>query len=376
MLIADGFPMMLRRLLRRLTPSRSVRLTRDGRRFVLLTLGVGIAAINTGNNLLYLLLAMMLSLIVVSGVLSEQCLRGLEVRRRMPAPIFANRPATASLSVANRKPRFPTLSLEVLDVVAGQAVDRGVTIAHLPPGALALQSYPLLFPRRGAYRLEGVRLRTRFPFGLFLKTAFRPLVTELVVYPDLTPLPEGVARELAGLGQERALARRGPGAGLYNLRDYQAGDDSRAIHWRTTARHGRLIVRETEAETLRRARLVLATGRSGESAGASRSDEAFERAVSLTASLAASLHERGYSLSLVVGREVVPSGAGIAHLHRLFHVLALCGPAGAGEPEVEDSAFAAGDGEGVTLLVLPWPDARLAGSWVGAARVFRPGDGR
>jgi uncharacterized protein (DUF58 family) len=365
--------MMLRRLLRRLVPSRSVRPTREGRRFVLLTLGVGIAAVNTGNNLLYLLLAMMLSLIVVSGILSEQCVRGLEVRRRMPSPIFANRPATASLSVANRKARFPTLSLEVLDVAAGQALDRGVILAHLPPGARALQSYPLLFPRRGVHRLEGVRLRTRFPFGLFAKSAFRPLDAELVVFPELTPLPEEVTRELAGLGRERGLPRRGPGAGLYNLRDYQPGDDSRLIHWRTAARHGRLIVRETEAEVLRRARLVLATARPGGPARLSGADEAFERAVSFTASLAVSLHERGFSLSLVAGREAVPFGAGSTHLHRLLHVLALCGPAGPDELPTERAGLA--DGDDPTLLVLPWPDARPPGPWSGAVRVFRPGDG-
>src|SRR2546426_12793719 len=68
---------------------RSLRLTPERVRFLLLTLAVGVAALNTGNNLLYLLLAMMLSLIVMSGILSEQCLRHLVIRRRIPEHVFA-----------------------------------------------------------------------------------------------------------------------------------------------------------------------------------------------------------------------------------------------------------------------------------------------
>src|SRR5713226_9158843 len=86
---------------------RSLRLAPEGIRFLLLTFAVGVAALNTGNNLLYLLLAMMLSLVVMSGILSEQCLRHLAIYRRPPAHIFANSPATVTLSIANRHPRLP-----------------------------------------------------------------------------------------------------------------------------------------------------------------------------------------------------------------------------------------------------------------------------
>ena len=119
---------------------RSLRLTPEGVRFLLLTLAVGVAALNTGNNLLYLLLAMMLSLIVMSGILSEQCLRHLVIRRRMPDHVFANSPALVMLSLANRKLRLPSFSLRVLDVVEGKTMDRGIHVLHLPAGALVTQS--------------------------------------------------------------------------------------------------------------------------------------------------------------------------------------------------------------------------------------------
>ena len=61
------------RLRRRLRPPRRLRFTREGRIIVLLSVGVGFAAINTGNNLLYLLLGWALSFIIASGVLSAAC---------------------------------------------------------------------------------------------------------------------------------------------------------------------------------------------------------------------------------------------------------------------------------------------------------------
>jgi uncharacterized protein (DUF58 family) len=338
---------------------RSLRLTPEGVRFLLLTLAVGMAALNTGNNLLYLLLAMLLSLIVMSGILSEQCLRHLTIRRRIPENIFANRPATVTMSVTNRKPKLPSFSLRVLDVVERKTVDRGIHLLHLPAGASASQSYPVLFTRRGRHRIEGLKLQTRFPFGLFVKAANLPLSSDLVVFPELRPLPEGLLHDLAVLGYDQAAARRGPGVGLYNLREYQHGDDSRAIHWKTTARQSRLIVRETETEDLRQVTLALPTA-----VPEGRSAEFFEQAVSLTASLAAYFQRQGFAVRLLVGEQEVPHGLGQTHLYRILRALALCEPVG-----VRQCADAALDGfrtlrdrtarGEVTIVVLPWLDRDL-----------------
>lgn len=336
---------------------RSIRLTPDGTRFVLLSLAVGVAAVNTGNNLLYLLLAMMLSLIVMSGLLSEQCLRQLEIRRVLPREVFANRPTTGAFAIANRKPRLPTFSLRVLDLAGGAALDRGIHLLHLAPQTSTVQTYPLLVARRGRYRLDGIRLLTRFPFGLFLKAANLPLEDELIVYPELRPLPDHLARELAAIGHEQTLPRRGPGVALYNLRGYQAGDDSRAIHWKTSARQAQLIVRETEAEDQRHATLALSTELPPDCAGA------FERAVALAASLAVFFHGQGYAVGLVLGEAVLPRATGPAHLGRILQALALCEAHAPSPGAPLPSGFAAlgaaaapGD---LTLLIAPWADPRL-----------------
>ena len=77
------------RVSRRRRANRKFRLTREGRAFLLVTVGVGFAAVNTANNLLYLLLGLLLSLLLVSGVLSDLALWKLRVQRRIPQRLFA-----------------------------------------------------------------------------------------------------------------------------------------------------------------------------------------------------------------------------------------------------------------------------------------------
>jgi uncharacterized protein (DUF58 family) len=358
---------------------RSIRLTPDGTRFVLLALAVGVAAINTGNNLLYLLLAMMLSLIVISGMLSEQCLKQLDIRRRLPEHIFANRPTTAAVIITNRKRRFPTFSLRMMDLVGMVPVDRGIHLLHLPPLGRVLKTYPLLVGRRGLYRLDGVKLLTPFPFGLFMKAASLPLSCEVVVYPEVTALSDLLVQELITLGHEQPVPQRGQGVALYNLRDYHAGDDSRAIHWKTSARQGRLTVKETEAENLRRVTIVLPTALPEDARSRpevrSQHEQRFEQAVSKTASLVTLFQERGFAIRLILEEREIPYGSGQAHAYQLLRELALCASSIAeqGGSLPESYRRLGRSTGGLTLLVQPWEDRRLSALAQMVSRVIEVG---
>jgi uncharacterized protein (DUF58 family) len=331
---------------------RSIRLTPEGTKFLLFTFGIGLAAINTGNNLFYLLLAMMLSLIVISGLLSEHCLRRLEFRRHVPDLIMANEPTILTLSVANRNRYLPSFSLRLLDVVEGQDVDRGLCIQLLPPQSSMLLSYSLLATRRGRIRFEGIRAQTLFPFGLFLKKGLYSAEKHLLVSPPIKPLTLRFVDELVREGHGQSLSRRGHGTQLYNLRLYQAGDDSRAIHWMTTARTSQLIVRETEAEDQRRITIVLSTVAPEEH------EPLFERSVTFVASLLWQLTERAYPVRLVVGTEDSGLGSGSAHLLAMLRLLALCErqiPEADGVDYYDQRAPQAYEGErGYTVAVIPW----------------------
>ncbi|HKN85788.1 MAG TPA: DUF58 domain-containing protein [Nitrospiraceae bacterium] len=350
--------------------NRSIRLTSEGIRFVLLSVGIGVASLNTGNNLLYLLFAMMLSLIVISGILSERCFKQVQVSRRLPPALFANQAATAAFVIANRSSRLPVFSLRIMDLIEATAVNRGIYLLHLFPGASTTQSYPLLVKRRGPYVFEGIKLFTRFPFGLFVKAATFPLQEEVMVYPEIKNLSRVLFDDVSMVGHDQALIQRGQGTTLHNLRLYQPGDDSRAIHWKTTARKSLLIVRETEAEDQRHVTIVLHT-HVCDVPDDSDSHALFERAVSLAASLAVLFTERMYEVRLVVGEQVLAYEIGEAHLARMLSLLAVCRPISetASQP-TGPLQLSESYGNELTIHVLACLDPRATSTTYGASRVL------
>ncbi|HWP35264.1 MAG TPA: DUF58 domain-containing protein, partial [Thermodesulfobacteriota bacterium] len=227
------------RLLARLRPPRTLRFTREGTLFVLVTLALGVAAINTGNNLLYLVLAMMLSFILLSGLLSEATMRRVSVVRELPAAAVAGQPAVIRIGLTNGKRWTPSFSLAVHDLFAGPGGPAGtapprVYFLKVSAGRTAWGRYTHVFPRRGRVRFEGFRLVTRYPFGLFVKAGRLPGAGELVVLPAVDPVADPLAGETA-LAGERPVPRRGAGGAPSGLREYRPGDEPRAVHWRRSA---------------------------------------------------------------------------------------------------------------------------------------------
>ena len=310
--------MTLRGLLDALLHTPAPRPTRDGWWCLGAALGLGFAAMNTGNNLLYLMTALLLALIIVSGVLSERSRRGLRLSALVPDEIYAGRPVALGARLENRKRRRTSYSLAL------ETAGRRLYVERLPAGEARLLTWEATLDRRGRQRLPGVRVTTRFPFGLFVKSSRLLLDHDVVVFPAVRPLPAPWRRRLAAAGA-RPVRRRGRGHDLYNLRDYRAGDDRRLIHWRSSAKTGTLVVRELEAETALDTRLVLAGDGRGDAAR-------LEAALSEAASLVAHLMRTGAAVELVGPGLHVPAGHGRAHLRRVLTVLALYEPSTAAAP--------------------------------------------
>lgn len=235
---------------------RHLRATREGKAFILVSVGVGFAAFNTGNNLLYLVLGFMLSLIVLSGVLSEMVLRGVRVQRRLPAGAHAEATQVVELVVSNRKRRLPSLSLDVQDALDGEAVAGRGFVLKLGPLRQQRITYRLRPMQRGCVAFEGYRLATRYPFGLFEKWRWLHDPWQWWVYPALRPGATASMRaSLAGV--EPARAGRGRGLEPVGLREYREGDEARDIHWRRSASLGRVVVKEREPESDTHVTLIL-----------------------------------------------------------------------------------------------------------------------
>ena len=295
---------------------RTIRPTREGWWFMGASFAVGLAATNTGNNLLYLILAMMLSFMAISGILSEQTMRHLRLQRELPRRLFAGVPASFRVWLVNRKRRLPSYALHLTEEdPAGGRIAGHFLLKVAPQGREAWQ-YPLTFPRRGRQYLPGLRMLTRFPFGLFAKVS-RPLLPDpVLVYPAIRALaPDEIPAALEPGWRERD--RRGQGAGLRNLRPYRPGDDPRLLHWKTSAKAGDLMVKELEDEDCPRIRLVV------EDPTPETPSTALEANLTYAASVAAHAIRLGCLVELVTADGSTEFGQGESHLDRILERLAL-----------------------------------------------------
>lgn len=300
---------------------RQLRFTQEGRYLVLISLGIGFAAINTGNNLLYLMLGMLLSIIIVSGILSEHTLRKLQVRRVLPETAFAEVPFLVGVIVENQKTRAPSYSIQVEDILTDRPTTKKCYFLKVGSNTQQQTSYRAVFPRRGEQRFESFEVGTRFPFGFFAKSRRHLQPESLVVFPRLMPVEE-LMPALEDAEGDLSARRPGPGTEFHGLRDYRVGDDARNIHWKRSARTGRLVLRELERDGTRKVRLIL-NHRLDEAADPAAHLPALDRCVDLAASLAVHFADTGISVTVEAGAQAHQLGTDRRGLDSLLRWLAL-----------------------------------------------------
>jgi uncharacterized protein (DUF58 family) len=304
---------------------RHLRFMREGKYYVFFTIGVGVAALNTGNNLLFLVLGLQLSAILISGVLSESALQGLEIRRLLPADPAARDSFAVTYLVTNRKRFWPSFAL-VLAEKQGPFAGQRTTVLYVGPGETASATLHASAPRRGRFELDEVVLSTRFPFGFFEKWILVPVRGELFVLP---PRVRPIDRRAHGCQREGSRPERRPGHGddLHGLRELRPGDDRRLVHWRKSAAVGRLLVVEREREQRRRVVLVLDNrGKHG--------PDGLDAPVARAAATARLLSGRGLEVGLATSGELLAPLPGPTQLRKLLRRLATLGdaPASAAPP--------------------------------------------
>ncbi len=273
------------------------RITRQGWVYMIGIILVALAALNTGNNLLFLILASLIASILMSGILSSVTLAGVELHLELPDHIFAGQTVRATVELRNEKITLPSFSLRVegkakKDAPGAALLETPVYFPYLPRQTSVAQSVPLLFPKRGIYRQEAFRIVTRFPFGFLQKARRVDLPTEALVYPSVEATEEFLDVRPGIQGAMESLAK-GRGQDLYALRDYMPNDSARLVHWKATARSGSLMVREFAREDDCNVLLVFDPFSIAALPAASAAQkDRFERAVTLCAAIAWNFHER------------------------------------------------------------------------------------
>jgi uncharacterized protein (DUF58 family) len=305
--------------------NRFLRFTSEGKKLIFISIALGFAAVNTGNNLLYLVLAMLLSLIIASGFLSEWVIKGLEVKRTFPPYIFARTPCSILLKVTNKKRYLPSFSLELEEQVNGDSIKGLAYLFRVGPQKTHTQVYRFSFPQRGLHQLHEPHLLTRFPFGFFIKGIRIKESREILAYPQLLPWEELLPEISHGDEGSQSRPQKGRGEDIFAIREYLPGDTARDIHWRSTAKLLHPMVKEYERPAIKKVHIVLDTSVPQKTTPSDLNF--FEERVSKAASLAYHLLKKQDCLvGLSVGDEFIPPQRGDSHLHRILRALALVDP--------------------------------------------------
>jgi uncharacterized protein (DUF58 family) len=212
--------------------------TRLGWTLLALLGGIAFAAINTGNNLLYLLVGIGLAALLVSGLAAGRGIAGLALEISHPEEIVARERTSIVLTVrfSGRGGASPALRCRL---PAADAQLEPFSLPPIPAGGSLVRFIPAVFPRRGRV----VRPRPRRdgdPFRLVTRRRRRAR-PQVVVYPS--PSDQEAADGDPGKDSSDLISRRVGEAGLHQIRPARSDDDSRHLGWRQPARVGELMVK-------------------------------------------------------------------------------------------------------------------------------------
>jgi uncharacterized protein (DUF58 family) len=273
-----------------------------------MTLLLGFAAVNTGNNLLYLIVAALLAFMASTGVAGKGNIEGYQLELDAPDEVYAGIATQLTLRIANPRRFFPALLLRVeLDDVA-------VLLPFIPAQAAGRVTLPYCPPRRGHNRIERLRISSPFPVAFFVRSHTFALDGDIIAFPAPRPLPHLLSA--AGREPQRpgpSSARRGNQGVVAGVYDYTGSEPLKRIHWRLSARHDVLKVKELESDA---SEPVIIDPE--ELPGANRE----ERLSGATWLIDRTLRS-GRPVGLRLGQNVLAPGSGRDHKLKLLRTLAL-----------------------------------------------------
>ncbi len=308
-------------------------LTREGRRFLLATFLIGVAALNTGNNLIYLILALMLAVAILALAVALMNLTGLSVSLLVDPPAFCGEARPGSIVLKNAGKFLSSSSVRI----ESDALDQPVYVPSVAAGTVRGEEAVFRFARRGILKHGDALLRSSFPFILFERRVKANVSGETLVYPRRIPV-DRIVGDQSVYGDDGVLRRGVSGDDLVSLREFRSGDDRRDIHWKASAKRSTLLVREYAGRETRNVTIFLDNQMPHE-------PRLFEKAVAAAASLCDHFLMQGDSVRLITCRKVVPFGVGIEHLFTILDILAVI-------EETDCRDYPRTDSEEISLLVL------------------------
>lgn len=344
-------------------------LTLRGRSFLASGAAALLCAVLLGEHDLLRVAVLIISMPLIAAVLVARTRYRLACTRRLdPVRIQAGESCTVTLRLENVT-RLPTGLLLVEDTLPNALGARPrFVLDRVEPHGVREIDYTVRCESRGRFAIGPLSVRIADPFGLVELTRSFTITDTLVVTPSVVPLPPvRLTGEWTGGGESRTRSVAAAGDDDVAPREYRQGDDLRRVHWRSTARHGELMVRREEQQRQSRGTLLLDTRRRAHRGEGPRSS--LEVAVSAAASIGVHLSRDGLGLRLVTdqgGQPLADSGGSWS----LLDALAVVRHSSARSLEHAITALHRGGADDLIVAVLGSIDAADAQA---LARLRQPG---
>lgn len=300
--------------------------TKSGMMLILLSMGIGSAAYNTASNILFIVLALLLSALLLSGLMSWLNFKGTKWRLIVEQHFRAGEVTPVKVEITNTKKYLPTMGLWFL--VRARNNERTARLpleeSVVPMGSGVLQW--LFEPeKRGIETVEITGMESLFPFGFLRKAIMeqgqKSQKHEVVVWPKRIEYQFMLPVLARSRSFGHSANKTGSGSELVNVREYRQGDPLRRVHWKATARMQRPMVREVAEEQQESFIVWVDVPAQLWEAGPQ-----FETLCSLAASLAEDLFRKEKLYGFAIGSSSVTTIKRATDLHGLMNALARLAP--------------------------------------------------
>lgn len=251
----------------------------------------------------------MLAFMATTGVLGWLNIRGLTLNVQLPDEVYAGTETFLSVTLNNGKRLLPSFLIRV--TVSGSSTSFILVEKERAQSGSLL----LLFPVRGPLQLPDASISSPFPVNFFIRATSLPITNSCTVFPAPHPLPVPAPGGKPDAGEAASIAAAGYDGELAKISDYRGGEPLKLIHWRLSAKHEVLKVKELTATAAEPLLLDpdLIPGRD------------LEQRLSFCTFLVNRLVKGGRPVGLKLGERVVAPGTTRSHRLKLLTELASYG---------------------------------------------------
>ena len=252
----------------------------------------------------------MLGFMAASGVFGLRNLQRLDAMLLLPDEIYPDIPSQATLQITARSRTLPHFLLKF------HLQNAATALPFLRQGETVRLKVPITFTTRGAGSIDHIAVTSPFPVNFFVRSSIISTNAEYLVFPRPETLPSGLAQGEDRAQGEQARHRQGGGGELEAISPYTGREPLKLVHWKLSARHDELFVKEMQSE-----QGTPVTINPDELPGTQ--EERLSRAVFLINSLMAA----GKAVGLQLGEETILPGISRSHRLRMLGKLACHAPA-------------------------------------------------